>query len=212
MLILIMADKRHNPQSKSPPRGPRAVSISNPTDASPKDVIHPSESGVVVESESNRTMDLEQQSSVKPLEGDVLKALIPLESKPKWPNWSLDYLRAVIKCRTDGEAARRIGLSYQTVYEARLSLADFAAAWDDCRKYRDSLIVSDLEDVGLTRALACDPDDRMSASLNMFHLKARDDKYKDKQQLGQVAINITLGYQIPETKRDSGPVIDAEFE
>ncbi|TKJ32181.1 MAG: hypothetical protein CEE38_23555 [Planctomycetes bacterium B3_Pla] len=204
--------------------------FSKPTPPSPIDVIHPSEKDassisedVVVSSKAQETTESleigekgEDVISSKSLnvagkEENVLKTLIPLEPKPKWPNWSLDYLRAVIECRTDGAAARKIGLSYQTVYEARLSQADFAAAWDACRKYRDSLIVSDLEDVTLSRALVSDPNDRMSATLALAHLKARDDKYKDKQAGHAPVINITLGYQIPVTKRQAGPITDAEY-
>lgn len=183
--------------------GPSAVTLSSPLLSPPKDAIHPSEDVISppkddsLAKDSGREIEGESEDDSK----DVLKSLIPLDPKPKWPNWSIDYLRAVIECRTDGEAARRIGLSYQTVYEARLSQADFAAAWDNCRKYRDSLIVSDLEDVTLSRALKADPADRMSATLALAHLKARDDKYKDKQQMGGVAIQINLGYQIPDTKR-----------
>jgi len=193
----------------------QALVLANPVTLAP---ITPSEEDVINIPPEGCSKDVSvdaitgiEQSEVQSKE-NVLKKLIPLKPKLHWPNWSLDYLKAVIACRTDGAAARKIGLSYQTVYEARLSSADFATAWDACRNYRNSKIVNDLEDKSLARALECDPKDRMSASLNMFHLKARDDRYKDKAAALIGGITINLGYAITDTKRKVGPVIDADFE
>ncbi len=161
-------------------------------DANPPslDVIHPSEDDCLVALEHPK--DVSKES-----EAEVLRPLIPLTPNPEWPNWAVKYLKSMLCTRTDGAAANKIGITFQSVYEQRLRLADFDAAVEKCRKYRDSLIVSDLEDTMLKRALKGDPKDRMSASLGMFHAKARDDKYKDKfGGAGGVAIQINLGHPI----------------
>lgn len=184
-----------------------------------KDVIHPSEKDassiskdVVVSSDSESLEIEEKGKDVQGSRENVLKTLIPLTPKPHWPNWGLDYLKSLLCTRTDGAAAIRIGITFQAVYEHRLKIADFERAVQACRKYRNVKIVSDIEDATLPRALKGDPKDRMSASLGMFHLKALDDIYKDKQAGHAPIININLGYQIPATKRHHGPITDAEYD
>lgn len=122
--------------------------------------------------------------------------LIPLAPKPGWPIWAIDYLKAMLITRTDGAAAKAIGITYQSVYEQRQRHADFDRAVMACRAYRDRLLVLDLEDVTLKRAIKGDPEDRMNASLAMFHLKARDSMYKDNAAPTTPNITINVGYQI----------------
>lgn len=130
-------------------------------------------------------------------EGGMLTSLLPSVPKPAWPIWALDYLKAMLDTRTDGAAANAVGITYRSVYEQRLRHKDFDAAVLKVRRYRDSLIVDSLEEVGLRRALEGGTDDRMSASLNMFHLKARDHRYKDQAPgQGPGVINITFGAAI----------------
>lgn len=207
-----------------PPKGPRAVTIHDPINTPPtvdaihpsEDVVHPSESGSLAKSKGIKEMGLEQQERVDKVgEGSgVLKSLIPASPKPGWPSWAVDYLKSMLCTRTDGAAAIKIGITFRSVYEVRMQLADFDAAVEACRKYRDSLIVSDLEDVMLKRAIKGDPKDRMSASLGMFHAKARDDKYKDKfSGAGGINIQIVMGHPIvrkPANNAVGGVIIDAE--
>ncbi len=145
-------------------------------------------------------------------------SLIPLTPKPGWPSWGLDYLREQIRLdgkgrlvhRSLGAASNAIGVSYQAVYLQRLNDPAFGKYVEAGIRYRDTLVVDTIEDVTLARAIKSDPEDRMSATLGLAHLKARDSRYKDNAAPIAPTINITVGFTIGQgTPRFVG-AIDAD--
>lgn len=161
----------------------------------------------VVEHSASETLPVLEDGESKE---NVLKSLIPSEPKKDWLPWFVKYLQALMKRNTDLEAVADIGLNPRTVWEAMMNHVDFAQAVDRVKIHRDWMIQSKIEKSTISRAIKGDSSDRSSATLGIFHLKARDDKYKDKRDSTPTVINITMGCQIPTTKRPTGPVFDAE--
>ena len=159
---------------------------------------------------AGQAVSIATSGAIAPSEGDVDRPLIPSKPNPKWPNWALDYLEARLVCRTDGAASNKIGLTFEAVYAQRLKHADFDAAVQKVRQAADARIVSGIEDKTLARALKSDPDDRMSATLGLAHLKARDHRYRDHAAPQAPTINIVMGFTIPDVPE--GQVLEAEFD
>ena len=175
----------------------------------PKDVRTSSGDGVV-EGGTGQAVSIATSGTIAPSEGDVARPLIPSTPNPKWPLWALDYLEARLVCRTDGAASNKLGLTFEAVYAQRLKHPDFEEAVQRVRQAADAQIVSKIEDKTLARAIKSDPDDRMSAPLGMFHLKARDHRYRDHAEPSAPTINIVMGFTIPDVPE--GQVMDAELD
>lgn len=120
-------------------------------------------------------------------------SLIPPVPNPKWPPWAIEFLEARLLVTTDKAAAAAVNRSYQSIYEACLRYSDLEVALQRVREYQDRVVVALMEEPTIARAIQSDPADRMSGTLAMFHLKARDEKYRDKQALRSPVINIVFG-------------------
>ncbi len=142
------------------------------------------------------TQEIQSFGKSLPTESEEKKehlSLIPVEPNPRWPSWAIDFLKARLEVTTDKEAAAMVDRTYQSVYEACLRYSDLEVALQRVREYQDRVVVALMEEPTIARAIKSDPADRMSGTLAMFHLKARDEKYRDKQALRPPTINILFG-------------------